>query len=194
MRGFIFTIFAIIVILIIISAFYLAVQRFLYKKDQEKFNTFKTGSMIISSPAFQNNKKIPEKYTCDGENINPPLYFEGVPLSTQSLILIIDDPDSLKGTWVHWILYNMQPTTTQIYENAYATFLPRGTVEGNTSFGKTRYNGPCPSFGTHHYHFKLFAIDKIIDLPEGSSMLDIELALQNHIVGYAELIGLYSKK
>lgn len=144
--------------------------------------------MKIISSAFEHNAKISTKYTCDGENINPPLKFSDVPENAKSLVLIMDDPDAPMGTWVHWTLYNIDPSTKIINENE----KPSG-IEGMTSFGKSGYGGPCPHSGIHRYFFKLYAIDVFLDLPRVVDAKTIEEKIQNHILEKAELVGLYSR-
>lgn len=145
--------------------------------------------MKISSPTFEHNQNIPSKYTCDGENINPPLKFLDIPENAQSLVLISDDPDAPMGTWVHWTIWNIDPKTTEILENS----VPQGVVEGTTSFGNTGYGGPCPPSGTHRYFFKLYALDIMLDLPISTTVQALEKAVQGHILAQAELIGLYKR-
>ncbi|MEK7085774.1 MAG: YbhB/YbcL family Raf kinase inhibitor-like protein [Patescibacteria group bacterium] len=145
--------------------------------------------MKISSPTFQHNQNIPSKYTCDGENINPPLQFLDIPGNAQSLVLISDDPDAPMGTWVHWTVWNIDPKITEITENS----VPLGAVEGTTSFGETGYGGPCPPSGTHRYFFKLYAIDTKLDLSTTTNAQDLEKSLQGHILAKAEIIGLYKR-
>ena len=146
--------------------------------------------MKISSTAFENNSLIPSKYTCEGQERNPPLEFRDVPEDTKSLALIVDDPDAPMKTWIHWTIWNIGAKTTQIPENS----CPKGAIEGITSFGRTGYGGPCPPSGTHRYFFKLFALDKMLDLGPNSYVRDIESAIEGHIIQKAELIGLYKKK
>jgi len=146
--------------------------------------------MKISSAAFENNSFIPSKYTCEGQEINPPLEFRDVPEDTKSLLLIVDDPDAPMKTWVHWTIWNIDAKTTQVLQNS----CPKGAVEGITSFGRTGYGGPCPPSGTHRYFFKLFALDKMLDLSPNSYARDIESTIEGHIIRKAELIGLYKKK
>lgn len=145
-------------------------------------------SMKLVSPAFANNGTIPSAYTCDGQNINPPLSFEDVPIDTKSLVLIVDDPDAPMGTWVHWVVFNIPPIVHQIQENS----SPQG-VESVTSFGKPGYGGPCPPTGVHHYHFKLYALDSMLSLDQSAKKFDVEQAMQRHIVAHTELVGLYSR-
>lgn len=147
-------------------------------------------TMEIISSAFAHNEAIPSKYTCDGENVNPPLSFSNVPNETKSLVLIVDDPDAPLGTWVHWTVWNMPPTTTEIPEKS----VPAGAIEGQTSFGKPGYGGPCPPSGTHRYFFKLYALDTILSLDASSTKEDLEHAMKNHILSQRELIGLYKRK
>jgi len=146
--------------------------------------------MKISSPAFGTNQTIPLKYTCDGENINPPLQIYDVPVGTKSLVLISDDPDAPMGIWVHWTAWNISPETKEIGENN----APIGAVEGMTSFGDKGYGGPCPPSGTHRYFFKLYALDSILDLPTIAKAADIEKAIKGHILDKTELIGLYKRQ
>ena len=145
--------------------------------------------MKITSSSFENNASIPTLYTCEGKSINPPLSFSEIPASAQSLVLIIDDPDAPSGTWVHWTLWNIDPKTTGIAENS----VPSNAVQGVTSSGKKSYGAPCPPSGTHHYHFKLYALDAKLDLPDSSDVKKLEAAMKNHIIDSSDLIGLYSK-
>jgi len=143
--------------------------------------------LTITSPAFEKNKLIPSKYTCDGDDVNPPLNIEGIPKETKSLVLIVDDPDASKGTWDHWIVWNI-PLTNKIEENS----VP-GT-EGLNDFRKHSYGGPCPPSGTHRYFFKVYALDTKLDLDPNSRKKDIEKAMKDHILAKGELIGLYSRR
>ena len=146
--------------------------------------------MKLESPVFENNGNIPSKYTCDGENVNPPLEISEVPENAKSLVLIVDDPDAPMGTWVHWTVWNISSKTTEISENS----VPEGAVEGMTDFGKPGYGGPCPPSGTHRYFFKLYALDATLDLDSSDKAKDIEKAMEGHILDKAELVGLYSRK
>jgi Raf kinase inhibitor-like YbhB/YbcL family protein len=142
--------------------------------------------LTVKSPAFENNKLIPPKYTCDGDNVNPPLTIEGVPNETKSLVLIVDDPDCPTGTWDHWIVWDIPPTS-KIEENT----IP-GT-EGINTARKHSYGGPCPPWGTHRYFFKVYALDAKLNLNPNSSKKDVEKAMQGHILAKGELIGLYHR-
>jgi len=147
--------------------------------------------MKITSPVFKNNAQIPSKYTCDGENINPPLEISEVPEGAKSLVLIVDDPDATRGfTWLHWTLWNIKPDTKEISENS----IPQGAIEGKTDFGKSGWGGPCPPSGSHRYFFKLFALNAVLDLSDSASLDEIQKAMEGHILEKAELIGLYSRE
>jgi len=147
------------------------------------------GNMKLFSSAFENNQSIPSKYTCDGQDINPPLEISGVPENAQSLVLIIDDPDAPMGTWDHWLVWNINHSLTSIGENS----VPKGAVQGKNSFGKQAYGGPCPPSGVHHYHFKLYALDTKFELDSSSEKRALEFAIQDHILDQTELIGLYQR-
>jgi len=145
--------------------------------------------LIIESPEFGNNKMIPSKFTCEGENVNPELKISGASGSVKSLVIIMDDPDAPAGTWVHWTLWNIDPEIAVIPQNS----VPEGAIEGITSFRKPGYGGPCPPSGTHRYFFKLYALDTLLDIGEKATAGDIEKAMKEHILDSAELVGLYKK-
>lgn len=145
--------------------------------------------MKIISPAFGPNQPIPEKYTCDGENISPALRISDVPASTQSLVLIVDDPDAPMGTWVHWILWNIDPKTAAIPENS----VPPGAIQGKTN-RENNYHGPCPPDREHRYFFKLYALDTELDLDQSADKSRLEQALADHVIEQAELVGLYNRR
>lgn len=139
----------------------------------------------LSSPAFNAGDEIPEKYTCDGEDINPPLEISPLPEATQSLVLLVDDPDAARGSWTHWLVYDVPPLHT-IEENS----IP-GTV-GLNDFGDSRYGGPCPPMSTHRYFFRVYALDTRLNLPTASTKEQVFSKMENHILGSGELMGLYS--
>lgn len=145
--------------------------------------------MQLTSSAFQNNQSIPAKYTCDGENVNPPLTISDVPSTAKSLALIVDDPDAPAGNWVHWIIWNIKPDTTEIAENTG----PSGAVQGTTDFGKAAWGGPCPPSGIHHYQFKLYALDTELQLLLSAKKSDLETAMINHTLEEATLVGIYQR-
>jgi Raf kinase inhibitor-like YbhB/YbcL family protein len=146
--------------------------------------------MKIESPAFEDNKSIPPEYTCDGENINPPLVISGVPDDARSMVLIVDDPDAPLGTWVHWTVWNIGKETGEIPENS----CPRDAIEGMTDSGKPGYSGPCPPSGTHRYFFKLYALDDFLSLSNSARVNDIRREMGGKILAEAQLVGLYRRK
>jgi hypothetical protein len=144
-------------------------------------------NLNVKSPVFENNKLIPTKYSCDGDEVNPPLTIEGIPPATKTLALIVDDPDAPMGTFDHWIVWNIPPEG-KITENS----VP-GT-QGLNSGGQQGYIGMCPPSGTHRYFFKLYALDVRLDLkPNSTRKKDLEKAMQGHILAKGELIGLYRR-
>jgi hypothetical protein len=136
---------------------------------------------------FKHNGYIPAKYTCDGENVNPPLNIRGFPKETKSLVLIVDDPDAPMGTWDHWVVWNISPRET-IKENT----VP-GT-EGLNDFRKHSYGGPCPPSGTHRYFFKVYALDTMLELSPNSKKRDVEKAMIGHMLSKGEIVGLYRRR
>ena len=142
--------------------------------------------LTVKSPAFEKNKLIPSKYTCDGEEVSPPLIVEGIPEKTKSLALIMEDPDAPAGLFIHWLVWNIPPTN-EIQENS----VP-GT-EGLNTNKKNSYHGPCPPGGTHRYYFKVYALGTHLNLGTFSDKEVLENAMQNHILAYGELIGLYRR-
>lgn len=142
----------------------------------------------LESSAFKHNKPIPSKYTCDGDNISPELQWSGAPQDAKSFVLIVDDPDAPGKTWVHWVLFNIDASIKYIAEGSSAG------IQGDTDFNAAKYGGPCPPSGIHHYHFKLYALDMKLDLPKGATKQQVEQAMEGHILGRAELIGLYQRK
>ena len=143
--------------------------------------------MKLTSNAFQHKGQIPPRYTCDGENVSPPLTILDIPANTKFLALICDDPDATIGTFVHWVVWNIPPNTSQTPENH------KFQNEGVTDFGRKGWGGPCPPSGTHRYFFKLYALDATLNLPEGSTKKQVEPAMQSHILAKSELIGLYKR-
>ncbi len=143
--------------------------------------------LIVKSPVFEHNKLIPSKYTCDGEEVNPPLTIEGIPKETKTLSLILDDPDAPRETFDHWIVWNIPPSG-KIAEN----FKPG--IEGLNSTGLQGYIGMCPPAVTHRYFFKVYALNMQLDLkPKSTTKEDLEKAMQGHIIAKGELIGLYKR-
>ena len=148
--------------------------------------------MQITSPAFEHNSPIPDRYTCQGEDINPPLGIGKIPDDTVSLVLIVDDPDAPdpaapQVVWEHWVMWNIAPETTSIPAGS----VPTEAIQGTNSWGRTDYGGPCPPVGTHRYFFKLFALDTELALGASSIKADVEAAMHGHVLAQAELIGLF---
>lgn len=143
--------------------------------------------MKVSSPAFADNELIPKQYTCEGPNMNPPLLFEDVPEGTKSFVLIVEDPDAPNGTWVHWLVYDIPPTSMGVKENS----LPQGGMEGLANGGTKGYEGPCPPSGTHRYTFQLYALDTILQTAEVPDTKKVRELMERHILDKAELVGIY---
>jgi Raf kinase inhibitor-like YbhB/YbcL family protein len=154
-------------------------------------------SFTLHSPAFRPHGTMPVLYTCDGENLSPPLAIEGVPSGAKSLALIVDDPDAPdpkapKRVWVHWVLANLPPTTTIIPQGWNA--LPTDALVGLNDSGNTRYDGPCPPIGVHRYFHKLYALDaRLSDLPPHPTKAQLLAAMKGHVLAEAELIGTYGR-
>jgi hypothetical protein len=148
--------------------------------------TEKAGNMKLSSPAFDNGKPIPTEYTCDGDDISPPLTFTGIPEKAKSLAIIMDDPDA--GGFVHWVVWNIPPNTTGFSKGENISF-PQGTND----FGKIGYGGPCPPVEKHRYFFKLYALDTVLNLNTGATKEQLENAMSTHILEETQLIGTYTR-
>ena len=144
-------------------------------------------SLVITSSAFLQNGSIPVRYTCDGENINPPIHIHELPKGTESLVLIMDDPDAPRGTFLHWLTWDIAPVTT-IGEN---TAPGKAGLNGG---GKPGYTGPCPPSGEHRYFFHVYALDVTLDLLLTSSREMVEDAMEDHVIGYGELMGVFSRE
>jgi hypothetical protein len=151
--------------------------------------------MKLESLAFAADELIPSQYTCDGQDFSPPLSWDDPPATTQSLALICDDPDAPRKTWVHWVVYNLPPQTRSLPENlSPENPLPKGGLQGINDFGKIAYGGPCPPSGTHRYFFKLYALDRLIELKAGATKAQLEAAMKGHILASAQLIGRYHRQ
>ena len=145
--------------------------------------------MKLTSPAFAEGEGIPAKHTCDGADVSPALSWRDVPQGTAAFALIADDPDAPAGTWVHWVLYNLPPTLTDLREDDSG-----GGIQGRTDFGATKYGGPCPPPGKpHRYFFKLYALREKLDLPRGATKADVERAMRGQVLGEAQLMGTYGR-
>ncbi len=151
--------------------------------------------MKLESNAFSATGTIPAKYTCDGKDTSPDLRWDEPPIGTQSLVLVVDDPDAPGGTFVHWVLYDLPPETRQLPEGvAVGPTLEGGGIQGSSSFDLLGYGGPCPPSGTHRYFFKLYALDQPIGLESGATKAEIEAVMEGHILDQAELMGRYSRQ
>jgi Raf kinase inhibitor-like YbhB/YbcL family protein len=152
----------------------------------------KKNSIVITSTEFAHGGPIPATFTCDGKDINPPLSWEGVPARAKSLVLICEDPDAPKGTWIHWILCNIPANIRSLPEEVDVAELG-GALTLKTSFGKAGFGGPCPPSGTHHYYFKIYALDKDLPLNQESTLEELKKAMQGHVVAEGVLMGTYSR-
>lgn len=148
---------------------------------------FSRSSMKLTSPAFVNGGVIPVKYTCQGENVSPPFFISEIPADAHSLVLIFEDLDAPLHVWAHWLLWNIAPQTRFLTENT----VPVGAVSGTTSFGHQKYGGPCPPVGTHHYLFRLFALDTTLNLPPEAQKNDLEALISGHILAQTDLSGFF---
>lgn len=154
--------------------------------------------LTLQSSAFKHNEEMPKRYTCDGADISPPLSWSGLPEGTQSLVLIMDDPDAPdpaapKMTWVHWVLYNIPPSADGLPEDVASEDLPAGTQEGLNNWNRTGYGGPCPPIGRHRYFHKLYALDITLPDMDKPTKEQLEQAMQDHILAKTELIGTYQR-
>lgn len=148
--------------------------------------------LILKISGVKEGESIPSKFTCDGEDINPLIEIGNVPEGTKSLALVLDDPDATTGgIWDHWVVWNIDPRTQYIHENS----IPGGAVEGTTSFGKREYGGPCPPKGdkAHRYRFKVYALDTLLNLDPTAGRVELEKAMENHIIAKAQLTALYQR-
>ena len=152
--------------------------------------TGKSKALRITSPAFENNGTIPPKYGCDGSNVNPPVQIANLPPGTKSLALVFDDQDAPRGSYVHWILWNIDPAEKEIQENS----LPRGAVQGRNDFKKNSYGGPCPPTRPHKYALKVYALDTLLELNPQSGKADLEKAMEGRILARGQLVGVYQRE
>jgi hypothetical protein len=146
--------------------------------------------MKVSSAAFQEGGTIPEKFSKNDQNVNPELRIEGAPAEAKSLALIVDDPDAPVGLFTHWLVWNIDPKTARIAENS----APKRAVQGTNDYPGSGYDGPQPPSGTHRYYFKIFALDRMLDLKSGAKRREVDAAMRGHVIAQGELMGRYSKK
>lgn len=150
--------------------------------------------MKVESAAFDEGAMIPRQYTCDGEDVSPPLTWTSAPDRTESLAIICDDPDAPMGTWVHWVLFNIPKDTEELMENVPPRdSLPNGAIHGTNDFRKLGYGGPCPPSGTHRYYFKLYALDTKLDLEPGVTKEELLKSMEGHVLAEGQLMGRYAR-
>src|SRR5262245_21422043 len=147
------------------------------------------GKMKIASSAFRQDGNIPSKFTCDGPDTSPPLQITGIPSNSKTLVLIADDPDAPGGLFTHWLVWNIAPQTNSVAEGS----SPKG-VQGTNDFGKSGYRGPCPPPGIHRYSFRIFALDRELELRPGAKRSEVNAAMKGHVIAQGELVGRYSRK
>ena len=152
--------------------------------------TGRSKNLNVTSPAFENKGNIPLTYGCDGKNVNPPFQIGNIPPGTKSLALVLDDQDAPRGTYVHWILWNIDPDTKEIKENS----VPEGAVQGLNDFKKNRYGGPCPPTRPHRYVLKVYALDTRLELDPKSTKADLEKAAEGRIIARGQLVGVYKRE
>ncbi len=155
-------------------------------------------ALKIESRAFSGEGRIPKKFTCEGQDLSPPLEWSGVPADARSLVLIVDDPDAPdpkapRMTWVHWVLYNIPAEADGLAEGIAPQALPAGTREGLNDWKRTGYGGPCPPVGRHRYFHKLYALDTRLAGLDAPTKAQVEAAMQGHVIARAELVGTYAK-
>ncbi len=157
-----------------------------------------TMTLKVTSSAFQQGGSLPAKYTCEGQDVSPPLAWSGAPGNIKSYALIVDDPDAPdpakpQRVYVHWVLYNVPASSTSLPENASKSGLPKGAVQGKNDWGKAEYGGPCPPIGRHRYFFKLYALDTTLAGLSSPAKADLEKAMKGHVLDSGELMGTYQK-
>lgn len=154
--------------------------------------------MKLTSAAFAEGSAIPRKYTCEGDEVSPPLAWTGAPERARTLAIVCEDPDAPMGTFTHWMVYNLPATVTELREDVphSETFKVAGdgeALQGKNDFGHMGYGGPCPPSGTHHYHFELFALDTPLHLEAGASRSQLRTAMRGHVLAEGRLTGLFSR-
>jgi len=152
------------------------------------------GKLVVQSPAFRAGSPIPARHTADGRDTSPPLSWSGVPPDAASLALVCEDPDAPRGNWVHWVLYDLPPSTPGLPEGIAADRRPpTGGVSGKNDFGSLGYGGPAPPGGTHRYFFRLYALDELLGLEPGATRAELSRAIAGHVLAEGELMGTYSR-
>ncbi len=171
--------------LVLLAGWYLG-----FKRSQTRLEVKQMETIKITSPAFLDQQRIPDKYTCQGEDVNPALEFSNVPSGCQSLALIVDDPDAPGGVWTHWLVFNIDPSLVRVEENS----VPLKAIQGRNSFGHNQWGGPCPPPGpVHHYRFKIYALKEKLNLSSTADQSELEKAMEGKILGFGQLIGTFSR-
>jgi Raf kinase inhibitor-like YbhB/YbcL family protein len=147
------------------------------------------GSITVTSPAFRDGQPIPARFSCDGDNVSPPLAWHGVPPAAKAVALVVDDPDAPRGTFVHWVLLDLAPGTSSLAEGS----VPAGATQATNSTGKATYFGPCPPSGTHHYRFTVYALTSATGLPNGAALNQALKAINASTVARGRLVGTYAR-
>jgi Raf kinase inhibitor-like YbhB/YbcL family protein len=148
----------------------------------------------LISGAFEDGKPIPAQYTCQGKNVSPPLAWSSAPAGAKSFALILDDPDAPRGTWVHWVLYNLPADTIGLPEGIKVdSRLPGNALQGRNDYKRNDYGGPCPPSGTHRYYFKLYALDTLLNLKAGATKDEVLRAMEGHVLARGQLMGTVKK-
>jgi Raf kinase inhibitor-like YbhB/YbcL family protein len=174
----------IVVAILIVGLLYIVRPYFSQKKP-----ALVQQGMKFSSPAFENYQKIPAGYTCDGRKAHPPLSLAGIPADAKSLVIIVDDPDAPGGTFTHWVIWNINPSTEDIAESS----IPEKSQEGTNSAGSIGFTPPCPPSGQHRYFFTLYALDAKLGLDGKATKADVEKSMSGHVMAESLLVGVYSR-
>ncbi len=200
--------YIVLIIAIILIIGFIVYYTFYYSQSQEKRERFffkgtsigevlrdRPNTIVLYSPAFKNNTRIPDKYTCTGEDVSPPIVILDLPANTKSLVILMVDPDAPSGIFYHWLLYNIPPKTSKLPENIPKTKITKYGYQGINSFGKIGYNGPCPPIGhgTHHYYIIVLALDTKLDLSPGIDAATLLNSVKGHVIAYGYIIGTYSR-
>jgi len=153
-------------------------------------------AFIVKVEGFDNGAEIPRRHTCEGEDLSPALAWSGEPAGTRSFAVIVDDPDAPAGTWVHWVLYDLPASKSELTEDMpKSQYVAGGARQGLNDFRRLGYGGPCPPHGKpHRYFFKLYALDAVLDLKPGLTKKDLETAMEKHVLAQAQLMATYQRK
>jgi len=186
----------VVIVFVVLAAIVLILVSYPYMVSVQRLEVTRTVRVFkLSSTAFSDGGRMPERYTCMGLDVSPPLRWEGYPLETRSFTLIVEDIDAPGGVFTHWIIYNIPANVSMLEEEVEkVSVLPSGVMQGLNDFGRIGYGGPCPPAGKpHRYIFKIFALDAVLDIKPAASRNEVLKALENHIIGKAELTGIFSR-